>query len=193
MLDEIDSTESRLRQILWDVLKTYSEATLLELCTDDDAILRTAAAKQIHICGGAMAFEKALEFCRSEQPFIREIGCYLLGQLGTPTKPFAASSAPVLVERCTDADADVRAAAVAALGHLAVENSVVEHAAPAVIAASTDPDAGARMCAAFAISRFRHEAVEATLRTLATDADQDVREWAELGLEILEDRRARER
>jgi HEAT repeat protein len=180
MLDDKDLSESTLRFILWDALKSYPTSELLRLITDEDPIVRTSAAKQLHFRATNEVADRLTQLLSSEQDYIREVAAFGLGQLGTPEKPFRAVSSELLVDLLSrDESADVRAAAAAALGHLFVDESLPEASARALSTAAADSDARVRACVAFALSAHRDSPVAArVLRDLEHDEDADVRMWA---------------
>jgi HEAT repeat protein len=185
MIDDKDSSDSTLRLILWKALQKYSTARLCALLSDNDTIVRTAAAKQLHLRGNKVVYRKALELCANENGELREIGAFLLGQLGTPKRPFRKQSISILVNLLVnDPFHEVRAAAAGALGHLQATEASNE-----LLCIAGDSSPEVRACVAFALGTLKHSReIETTLRNLSQDENNEVREWAELSLEILEDK-----
>ena len=185
MIDDKDSSDSTLRLILWKALQKYSTARLCALLSDNDAIVRTSAAKQLHLRGNKAAYRKAVELCAHENGELREIGAFLLGQLGTPKRPFRKQSIPILVNLLVnDPFHEVRAAAAGALGHLQATEASNE-----LLSIAGDSSSEVRACVAFTLGALNHSPeIEATLHTLSQDENSEVREWAELSLEILQDK-----
>ena len=185
MIDDKDASDSTLRLILWEALQKYNTARLCALLFDNDPIVKTSAAKQLHLRGTKSVYKKAAELCEQERADLREIGAFLLGQLGTPKRPFRKQSIPVLVNLLVnDLSHEVRAAAAAALGHLEATEASSEliemagHSSPEV-----------RACVAFALGALkRSRETKAALRNLSQDESSEVREWAELSLEILQNK-----
>ncbi len=188
MIDDKDASDSTLRLILWKALQKYSTARLCTLLSDNDPIVRTSAAKQLHLRGTKAIYLKATELCEHEKTDSREIGAFLLGQLGAPKRPFRKQSIPILVNLLgNDPSMEVRAAAAAALGHLeAVE------ASGELIGRAIDPSPEVRVCVAFALGALKHSReIGTALRKLSRDENNEVREWADLSLEILQDKSTR--
>ncbi|MDH5668541.1 MAG: hypothetical protein OEY86_11065, partial [Nitrospira sp.] len=77
MIDAKDITDSTLRLILWNALKKYSTKRLSELLYDTDHIVRTSAAKQLHLRGTRAVYKKAADLCRQELDYLREIGVFI--------------------------------------------------------------------------------------------------------------------
>jgi len=188
MIDEIDSTDSTLRLLLWKTLKNYSSAELLNLICDSDYVVRTAAAKQLHFRPESEVFDRVLKLCSSDIEFEREISAFILGQLGTPKKPYREQSISPLLSLMQDASVDVRAAAAAAFGHLFYKDMpvVVEEA---LFDRVNDNDATVRCNVALALgSATNIDQAEKILLQLLSDLDEEVREYAALSLDILLDR-----
>ena len=55
--------------------------------SEQDAIVRTAAARELQMRGGRDIFEKVQHLSGNENPETREIAAFILGQIGTPKMP----------------------------------------------------------------------------------------------------------
>jgi len=164
-------------------MKVKTDAELYEVITHREPDAKYAASSHLTTRGGRANFLKALEFCTDPDPSIRVQGAFILGQLGTPGRPFSEESAPVLIGLLQhDPDEDVRSAAAFALGHL--ENPL---ALPHLVASARDPSAEIRYGAAFSLPRFQAPEVVEPLIALSADADDDVRNWATFALGSLLD------
>jgi HEAT repeat protein len=191
MIDDKDSSESTLRLILWKSLEQYSTPDLLDLVEDPDYIVRTAAAKQLHFRPEASVFAKAVSLMSARDFFKREIGAFILGQLGTPDMPYRNQSIPLLVQLFTDRSADVRAAAVASIGHLGSGKIHFndDRLLDKIVALSRDKSPGVRCCCAVALMSFATSPkVIETLELLLKDKNGDVIEWAQASLELHSER-----
>ena len=178
MIDDLDGSSSTLRLLLWQALRTYPTDSLLKLLDDDDYIVRTAVARDLQMRGGVDVWQWASNQRSSKRVARRELAAFILGQLGTPDLPFRDSSVPLLKRLAGDSDEEVRAAAIAGLGHLRASE-----AADVVVEASRDGSTQVRQCAAAALASLNpSEAVRAALRELLHDGDARVREWAACGL-----------
>ncbi len=155
-----------------------SDGQLHEVILRGEYDEKRAAASELTTRGGMANFHKALEFCKSPDSAVREQGAFVLGQLGTPERPFSEESAPVLIDLLdNDPVEDVRAAAAFALGHLRNPKAV-----SSLIAHADDDSAEIRFGLAFALGHFDDPDVVAPLIALSTDADYDVRNWATFSL-----------
>lgn len=175
MIDAGISSLSSLRLLVFQALKGYETKVLFQFLGDRSSIVRTAAARELQMRGGNDVFQKGVELLGSKSAVKREIGAFLLGQLGTPNMPFRDETIPLLESRLReDPFPAVREAAAAALGHLHAVQSV-----DALISAADDETAQVRAAIAFSLSRFQDspEALSC-LKQLQHDQDPMVREWA---------------
>lgn len=188
MIDDKDASDSTLRLIVWKALQRYSTAKLIALLSDHDPIVRTSSAKQLHLRGSKTVFRKAAELCEQERDDLREIGAFLLGQLGTPKRPFRKESIPIVSNLLmNDSSHQVRAAAAAAIGHLGATEASRE-----LIDMAGDSSPEVRACIAFALGAMKpSQEIANVLRSLSHDQDNEVREWAELSSEILQEKSLR--
>src|SRR5436190_23061865 len=94
---------------------------------DEDEETRYAAARELNQLGRP-ALERAVELAQDARPRLRELACYVLGQvrdLSVPQEPlhpvYDRTGVPVLLRLLQDdPDEEVRGAAAAALGFQAV-------------------------------------------------------------------------
>jgi HEAT repeat protein len=185
MIDPLDATHDRLRLAVARALKTYPDCELLEGLRDRDPIFRTAAARELHARGGALVFEEAKALAGSERHDFREIGAFVLGQLGTPTCPFAAQSFPILFKLLDDPYFEVQAVAVGAIGFLAS----LGHLAPAavfkrVLQLSQAKEPEVRAAVASTLGFFDAPEAAQVLRTLCNDGEGSVSDAADFALEL---------
>jgi HEAT repeat protein len=123
-------------------------------------------------------FTKVVEFCESGDPAVRGEAARILGQLGTPDRPFRKAACPQLTKLLeNDADSSVRASAAAALGHLGNPAAI-----PYLIQSAKDSEPEVRHDTAFALGHFNSPEVVEALIGLSGDPVEDVRSWAAFGL-----------
>lgn len=182
MIDSLDISDSTLRLLAWQALEGASTTLLVGYARDSDSIVRTLAAKRLQLIGTSDVFNAAIDFCSDSNADVREVGCFILGQLGTPLLPFAKDSVDVLVRALGDSSEDVREASLAAMGHLGHE-SFRSH----LIAAASSSSPKLRSAVAFALGRYRGPDVVRLLTQLASDSEDEVRDWATIGLELQQD------
>ncbi|MGA4817248.1 hypothetical protein ACPA9J_31210 [Pseudomonas aeruginosa] len=77
----------------------------LGLLSEQDAIVRTAAARELQMRGGVTYLRKFSIYLETRIPETREIAAFILGQIGTPKMPFKDESLPTLLSLADDEDA----------------------------------------------------------------------------------------
>lgn len=190
MIDDKDITDSTLRFILWKALREYSTDELLELLEDKDVIVRTSAAKQLQLRPETKVYHAVMQLVENQKAYKREMGAFVLGQFGTPNFPYKEQSVFVLARLFDDFSADVRATAVASIGHLGSEKpNDNEILLDKIIKLSTDLNENVRLCCAYTLGSFiKSQKVIDILEKLLLDSSSNVREWAELSIDIITNR-----
>ncbi|MEH6418358.1 HEAT repeat domain-containing protein [Pseudomonas sp. CGJS7] len=180
MIVDDDSESGVLGTLLFQALRLYSVEALHAIVFDENPLVRTAVARELQVRGDVSTYELMSRSSFDIREYVREISAFTLGQLGTPERPFREQSIPLLVALATDDCVDVRAAAVSSLGH-----SRANEAVDAIVKAGGDLSPEVRASAATALGRVsRSNEVITALQNLYHDAEQDVREWAGLSLEL---------
>lgn len=171
----VDRDGESLRMLVAQALRAYSIDSLHLFLEDRNALVRSAAARQVQIQGSEKSFKYAIDLLADKRAFVREIGVFILGQHGTPHYPYKSESVPLITERLvSDKSAAVRAAAAAALGHLKAYDAL-----EFLIDAATDKSTDVRSCVAFALSGMKRRARARTaLDALKKDENSEVRFWA---------------
>lgn len=189
MIDPYDASHDRLRLAVARGLSHYDEAQLFDCLSDPEPVLRTAAARQLHVRGSRAAYERSvtlLDHPRYEQ---REIGAFVLGQFGTPDCPYASETFGYIPRLFEDIYVEVRAAAAQAAGSLAM---LGHQPPPAIVhqlveqSRSLEPRLRAEV--AFALGMMRDPAALPCLQAMTDDADPDVRDAVEAAIEWHEER-----
>lgn len=177
-VDSPDTTAERDDFDIWEQMKGYSFKVLYGELDSPNESRRFAAAKELQLRGGKTTFNYAVTLTKSERSQSREISAFLLGQLGTPERPFAESTMPLLVDLLAkDTAPNVRAAAAAAIGYLGLADgfSAIENAL-------SDGDVSVREYAAFALGRLHDLRAVERLLQLTFDNNPEVVYWAVVGL-----------
>lgn len=149
---------------------------------DPDGQARWSAVTRLHARGDIETFTAARTLCASDVPAERVLGVDILGELGGAPRPFADKTLSLLrhLAAC-DSDLRVLHAVLIAFGHLRDPRAM-----PSVIDLAEHPDPSVRYGAAYALSRVLGRPPDpaglAALRRLARDPDDDVADWAALGL-----------
>jgi HEAT repeat protein len=144
------------------------------------------AVRGLRRIGTREVFDKAAEWCRSDDPLERARGADVIAQLGKTVEHrsnnFPEESYSV-VARLVGRETEFRplASAIAALGHL--DNPA---AVPLIAESHSHPSAEVRFNVACALGSFPDEPLGVEiLLLLMQDTDEDVRDWATFGLGVL--------
>jgi HEAT repeat protein len=188
MIDNQDSSSSVLRLLVSQALKDWKIAGVQKLLTEEDVIVRTAAARELHSRGEKETYDYVEKLAHDDQAFVREIAAFTLGQLGTPLYPYRKESLPILCDLLGDQAAETRAAAAAALGHMCYDK-MPRDIESALIACVIDVSSDVRSCVGYALGNSSGS-VQArdALAKLENDENENVRSYAKLGLELLQER-----
>jgi HEAT repeat protein len=175
------------------ILEELDDIFAQTLVGDYDDDLPWEAVRRLRKIGSRAVFERAAEWCRSEDSLRRARGADVLAQIGRtgehPHNNFPEESYLILsalVER--ERDPLPLLSAIHALGHIG--NPL---ALPLVIANCEHENPDVRFAVACALGDFADDPRAApTLMTLMQDVDDDVRDWATFGLGVLGDGDSRE-
>lgn len=141
-----------------------------------------ACIAELHRRGSRLEFELARDLIE-EGGVATLVACNVLAQLGTRERrpdgawPFRDESVPLVAPLLDHENADIRAAAVSALGWLGMEG--VESR---VLALAEDSSEDVRFSVACALQARDDDESLRTLVRLSADPDDDVRDWATFGL-----------
>jgi HEAT repeat protein len=189
MIDDPDYSKSTIRLLVFQALKQWDTEALFSLLFDEDYIIRSAVARELQTRGEEKIFRKLKKNVKDPRSYVREICAFTMGQLGTPDMPYKKESVPLLRNMLTDNNAEVRAAAACAFGHLCSDDMSQEIESQLILMAD-DKNEEVRKCAAFALgSSSGSKHVIAALYRLQNDHCKEVQSWAETGLEILNDKK----
>src|SRR4051794_27986686 len=151
--------------------------------TDPDGPARWQAISTLQRRGDLETFTVARRLCGSARSAERVLGADILGELGRD-RPFADRTLPVLRYLAPDElDARVLYSVLIAFGHLRDRRAL-----PSVIDLAAHENPTVRYGAAYALPHVMGDPPDpaglAALRRLATDPDEDVADWAALGLSL---------
>jgi HEAT repeat protein len=144
------------------------------------------AVRALRHLGSREVFDRAAEWCRSENPLQRARGADVLSQLGRkmehPLNNFPEESFSVVISMLERETAALpMSAAIAALGHIGNQAAV-----PSISKRAFHSSQDVRFSVAFALGCFANEPSAApTLLVLMEDLDAKVRDWATFGLGVL--------
>ncbi len=188
MIDDIDSSSSTLHLLASQALKSWPSKGILKLLEDEDFKVRTLAARELHSRGGKEIFKSVKKLVYDDRLFVKEIAAFTLGQLGFPSYPYKDKSISILCDLLYESNSDVKAASIAALGHLSYAGMPKE-VETALILHAEDTNEDVRSCVGYALGNSSgNKSVRSVLNKLKTDKDEKVRSYAILGLELLDNR-----
>ena len=144
-----------------------------------------AAVEVLHRRGSPEMLAHIIALARSPSARRRVLAMDIAAQLRAPGHRHDYESAPyaleetqaVLVEGLADAHPRVLQAAITGLGHRSAPAAL-----PALLDHLGNADSGVRFALAFTLSNYPEPDAIAALMRLATDRDDDVRDWATFGL-----------
>jgi HEAT repeat protein len=156
---------------------------LAKLLYDPDPEARAGAARALGQLGAsAHIVKEIIEVVRRGPVHARLAAIHALAWLEAP------AAYPALVKALDDSDAQVRQAAVAALGELA-DRRAVSHLFKRL---AKDPAPGVRAEAAYRLGQLDGPVVLPALRAASTDADPGVRRWAAAAIRTIQDAKQEE-
>jgi HEAT repeat protein len=150
---------------------------------DPDGPSRWQAIAALQQRGDLETFTAARRLCAGTTAAERVLGVDILGELGCG-RPFTDKTIPVLrYLAASEDDTSVLYSVLIAFGHLRDPRAL-----PSVIELSTHPQATVRYGAAYALPNILGRPADPTglaaLRRLAADPDEDVADWASLGIAL---------
>jgi len=185
----VDREGHSLRLLVWQGLKGFSTDALFQFLGDRDVIVRSITAKELQVRGGRKVFDHASHLLTRKRMYQRELGSFLLGQLGTPKRPFKQQSIKLLLNSLkSETNAIVRTMIITSLAQLKAADAI-----NTVVSYVNDRSPGVRGSVAFAIGMIYCDRpkkiplrLDKVLRRLQADKSRTVREFASLGRRLLE-------
>ena len=148
-------------------------------------------ARKLQCRGTRDVFDFTKIWCKSALDYQREIAVFILGQLGClfteeDKYPFKLESKPMLMDMIDDKYYEVRAAAIAAFGHLYQILDVDTE--KAILRKTNDEHEEVRIAIAITLGNSSGNQVVKNVYSQYLQENSEVSEWAEVGLEVLVDR-----
>jgi HEAT repeat protein len=135
----------------------------------------------LHARGTREVFFAAEQLCRSSDSRKRRLGADILGQLGTPARPFRRESLKILHNLlCTESAPKVLNSMLTAIGHCQEKNNQQGLGRIAKLRAHRSENV--RFGVVMALLGRTNRISLNTLISLTTDTSDDVRDWATFGL-----------
>lgn len=147
---------------------------------DDDATWRFI--HELRLRTTAEVFNMAVAYCDSRDPRWREIGLDVLAQFGSglpvDKRPYLPLCRDLALRGLEDPNIQVVRSAAMALAHLNADCPCPE----ALLALATHADPEVRLASALGLVYTNSEPAQQALLGLMEDEDQDVRDWATMGI-----------
>jgi HEAT repeat protein len=152
------------------------EALFTDILFDESEGANSARAMiRLREDSGSEVVQFAATWCKSADPLKRSTAVNVLGKLAS-SESYALVTG--MLER--DADPEVIACAISALGHLRDDRAI-----PWILPHASDPAEDVRFCVACALGSFANDArAIRVLLELTADSDSEVRDWAVFGLSV---------
>jgi len=182
--------EGSFDHLVWKGMDISTLDELYVYLLDTDYRVRTLSAQAIQMKYATKeVFEKISLMLSSDNSNEREIGAYILGQLGTPKMPFVKESLPLLYKLFDDSNEEVVEVSISSVGHLwSYTNTSDNENIDKVIRFTKHKNPEIRISAVMTLASAKYsEKVINTINKLLNDEDEEVREWAEVAWEIIEE------
>jgi HEAT repeat protein len=184
-IDLLGASDDKLRFILLQTLQSHSEEHLFELVLEEDIVLRTAAARELHTRATSKTFEFAVQLVHSPRFGEREIAAFILGQLGSPVRIFHQESLKLLLGLIDDPYYEVRATAAGAIGFIAVGiDEQIPDVVDSLVRLKTDKHDSVRASLAYALAFLRFDKSNDCLISMIDDNSAEVQEAVDFALEM---------
>ncbi len=135
----------------------------------------------LHLRGTREVFIAAAQLCRCADPRKRRLGADILGQLGTPKRPFRKESLPILHSMLhAESRTKVLNSVLTALGHCQEKDD--RHGLTRICVFQTHRSAAVRFGLIMALLGRTEKISLDTLISLSDDKSAEVRDWATFGL-----------
>lgn len=135
----------------------------------------------LHWRGTKEVFDIAANLCVSKNHHEREVGADILGQLGSPDRPFSEAVLEILRGMLrTEQNPDVLQSIIVAIGH--TQDSDDSSSLDLVIDKRNHENEDVRHAVAWTLGSHSDRASVSALIELMNDSDDDVRDWATFGL-----------
>ena len=186
--------DNNFDRLAWKGMELSDINELFDFLKDPDYRVRTLAAQAIQMKFATKdTFNRVLRMINSNNIINREIGAYILGQLGTPKMPFAQDSLAELYKLLdNNEEDDVLVSAISSIGHilsyrqdlLPIPNNFIDK----IIFFSKVSNPDIRIATAMTLASIGNiTKVQEAIKKLLNDENQKVQEWAEVANEILSD------
>lgn len=184
------SSESDLYILAWQRVKQLTNSELLCFVCSKDALVRDLVIQEFHVRPSREVFEIASALVHDKRARAREAGYLILGQLGSPDRPFRDESMPLIMqglelERLVSA----QCAIAFAIGHLVPPKALHGKIIDDLLRYLDGNRKSLQVAVAFAVAGLSiSDQLNRLLEKLLSDGNEDVKEWVEISLEAIQSR-----
>ncbi len=183
------NAESDLYILAWQRVRQLTNSELLCFVRSKNALVRDLVIREFHIRPSREVLEIGLSLVRERKAVARASGYLILGQLGSPDRPFRDDSMPEIMRGIElEKSPSVRCAIAYAIGHLAPPRVFHEQIIDTLLHYLDAKSKSLRVAVAFAVAGLSlSDRLDQLVKRLLADGEQDVREWVEISLEAMKE------
>ena len=194
----IYETDGEVAFLAYQYLESQTDETVFKYLQDIDGKVRTIAGKVIQLRGSDDLFNQVITLKDADKYYLRENCAFVLGQFKTTRADFLAQIPPILFTLAQDKSVSVKTTAIYSFGHFYCYHpmrlplsEIDQQVRQLILTNATHALPSVRTSCAYALASMPDDdEVRQTLNTLLYDEDIDVSEWAEVSLEILDDKKS---
>ena len=187
-------SETTLELLAWRHIETLPDEQVFQLLFDDEYRVRTLAGRVIHLRGTDYLFEKTCTLQHEEKAYLRDLCAFILGQIQVSKLEQIQQIPNILFALAQDKRIQVKESAIYAFGHFycrhAEEIPVSNEILSMILSYSKHPSTSIRCAVAFSLMSMPDcLAVRQTIDELRDDDDFDVCDWADIALEVFDEKK----
>lgn len=185
--------ESDLYLLAWQRVKQLTNDELICFIQSKNAVVRDLVIREFHTRPSREVFEIAASLVREKKTVMRVAGYLILGQLGTPDRPYRDDSMPLLMHGLdSEKTVSVLCAIAYAVGHLAPPRALHEKIVDGLSRCLDQKVKPLQVAVAFAVAGLSiSDRLDRLLKKLLSGGDQDVKEWVGISLDAIRSREAK--
>lgn len=183
-------SESDVYLLAWQRVRQFTNNELLCFVCSKDALVRDLVVREFHMRPSREVFEIAAGLVHDKRARARAAGYLILGQLGSPDRPFRDNSMPLIMQGlAAEKLVSVQCAIAYAIGHLvppmALHGGIIDYLSHCL----DSNRKSLQVAVAFAVAGLsRSDQLNRLVEKLLAAEDQDVREWVDISLEAIQSR-----
>lgn len=190
--------QTEVEILAYKYLESQTDETVFKYLQDIDGKVRTIAGRIAQLRGSDDLFNQVITLKDADKYYLREICAFVLGQFKTTRADFLVQIPPILFTLAQDKSVSVKTTAIYSFGHfyrhhpMSLPLSDIDaQVRQLILSNSTHRLPSVRVSVAYALSSMiDDDDVRQTLNTLLDDEHIEVSEWAEVSLEILDDKKS---